>query len=66
MLRCIRFLLAAMASILMRVKCLTLFLLMGKGQLGQAKDVFNSLDVDWDKNRPLLIGAAKGVTVKQG
>lgn len=22
----------------------------GKGQLGQARDVFNSLEVDWDKN----------------
>lgn len=38
----------------------------GKGQLGQAKDVFNSLDVDWDKNRPLLIGVAKGSDRKAG
>ncbi|WP_040690879.1 excinuclease ABC subunit UvrC [Providencia burhodogranariea] len=38
----------------------------GKGQLGQAKDVFDSLDVDWDKNRPLLIGVAKGSDRKAG
>lgn len=28
----------------------------GKGQLGQAKAVFESLDVEWDKNHPLLLG----------
>ncbi|MEX9609345.1 excinuclease ABC subunit UvrC [Providencia manganoxydans] len=38
----------------------------GKGQLGQAKDVFDSLEVDWDKNRPLLIGVAKGSDRKAG
>ncbi|MEX9822134.1 excinuclease ABC subunit UvrC [Providencia vermicola] len=38
----------------------------GKGQLGQAKDVFDSLDVDWDKNRPQLIGVAKGSDRKAG
>ncbi|EKT58615.1 excinuclease ABC subunit UvrC [Providencia sneebia] len=38
----------------------------GKGQLGQAIDVFNSLDVDWDKNQPLLIGVAKGSDRRAG
>ncbi|APC11510.1 MULTISPECIES: excinuclease ABC subunit UvrC [Providencia] len=38
----------------------------GKGQLGQAKDVFASLEVDWDKNHPLLIGVAKGTDRKAG
>ncbi|KFC80933.1 MAG: excinuclease ABC subunit UvrC [Ewingella americana] len=38
----------------------------GKGQLGMAKDVFASLDVDWDKSKPLLIGIAKGADRKAG
>ncbi|MFR3708085.1 MAG: hypothetical protein ACLTXH_13595 [Enterobacter hormaechei] len=36
----------------------------GKGQLGQAKEVFESLDVEWDKNHPLLLGVAKGPIVR--
>jgi excinuclease ABC subunit C len=36
----------------------------GKGQLGQAKAVFESLDVSWDKNHPLLLGVAKGAIVR--
>jgi len=38
----------------------------GKGQLGQAKAVFASLDVEWDKNHPLLLGVAKGADRKAG
>jgi len=38
----------------------------GKGQLGMAKDGFASLDVDWDKSKPLLIGIAKGADRKAG
>ncbi len=38
----------------------------GKGQLGQAKAVFESLDVEWDKNHPLLLGVAKGADGKAG
>ncbi|MDN6632651.1 MAG: excinuclease ABC subunit UvrC [Enterobacterales bacterium] len=38
----------------------------GKGQLGQAKIVFAELDVPWDKNRPLLLGIAKGSDRKAG
>ncbi len=38
----------------------------GKGQLGQAKAVFESLDVSWDKNQPLLLGVAKGADRKAG
>lgn len=38
----------------------------GKGQLGQAKAVFESLDVEWDKNHPLLLGVAKGADRKAG
>lgn len=38
----------------------------GKGQLGMAKGVFASLDVDWDKSKPLLIGIAKGADRKAG
>lgn len=38
----------------------------GKGQLGMAIEVFNSLNVTWDKNRPLLIGIAKGSDRKAG
>lgn len=38
----------------------------GKGQLGQAKDVFAELDVPWDKSRPLLLGIAKGSDRKAG
>lgn len=38
----------------------------GKGQLGQAIDVFNGLNVDWNKNKPLLIGIAKGTDRKAG
>ncbi|MBH2871202.1 excinuclease ABC subunit UvrC [Serratia marcescens] len=38
----------------------------GKGQLGMAIDVFKSLHVTWDKNKPLLIGIAKGADRKAG
>ncbi|MCC8375493.1 MULTISPECIES: excinuclease ABC subunit UvrC [Photorhabdus] len=38
----------------------------GKGQLAQAIDVFQSLDVEWDKMRPQLIGIAKGSDRKAG
>ncbi|HEJ9094988.1 TPA: excinuclease ABC subunit UvrC [Serratia odorifera] len=38
----------------------------GKGQLGMAIDVFNSLEVPWDKSKPLLIGIAKGADRKAG
>lgn len=38
----------------------------GKGQLGMAIDVFSSLNVTWDKNKPLLIGIAKGADRKAG
>lgn len=38
----------------------------GKGQLNRALQVFNSLNVKWDKNRPHLIGVAKGVDRKAG
>lgn len=38
----------------------------GKGQLGQAKAVFDSLQVPWDKNKPLLLGVAKGSDRKAG
>jgi excinuclease ABC subunit C len=38
----------------------------GKGQLGMAIEVFNSLNVSWDKNKPLLIGIAKGADRKAG
>ncbi|WP_323834616.1 excinuclease ABC subunit UvrC [Photorhabdus africana] len=38
----------------------------GKGQLAQAIDVFQSLDVEWDKTRPQLIGVAKGSDRKAG
>ena len=38
----------------------------GKGQLGQAKAVFAELDVPWDKQRPLLLGVAKGTDRKAG
>nr|WP_236886823.1 excinuclease ABC subunit UvrC [Dickeya chrysanthemi] len=38
----------------------------GKGQLAQAKEVFASLQVSWDKNRPLLLGVAKGSDRKAG
>lgn len=38
----------------------------GKGQLAQAIEVFNSLDVDWDKSHPKLIGVAKGSDRKAG
>lgn len=38
----------------------------GKGQLGMAIDVFKSLNVAWDKNKPLLIGIAKGADRKAG
>lgn len=38
----------------------------GKGQLRQAKDVFAALDVSWDKQRPLLLGVAKGSDRKAG
>ncbi|WP_315707814.1 excinuclease ABC subunit UvrC [Brenneria uluponensis] len=38
----------------------------GKGQLGQAKAVFDSLAVPWDKSKPLLLGVAKGSDRKAG
>ncbi len=38
----------------------------GKGQLSMAIDVFKSLNVTWDKNKPLLIGIAKGADRKAG
>ena len=38
----------------------------GKGQLGMAIEVFNSLNVTWDKHKPLLIGIAKGSDRKAG
>jgi excinuclease ABC subunit C len=38
----------------------------GKGQLGMAVEVFNRLNVDWDKSKPLLIGIAKGSDRKAG
>ncbi|MDC9818471.1 excinuclease ABC subunit UvrC [Pectobacterium polonicum] len=38
----------------------------GKGQLGQAQTVFDSLQVSWDKNKPLLLGVAKGSDRKAG
>ncbi|NBN60588.1 excinuclease ABC subunit UvrC [Proteus sp. G2639] len=38
----------------------------GKGQLAQAIEVFNSLDVDWNKSHPKLIGVAKGSDRKAG
>ncbi|WCG84476.1 excinuclease ABC subunit UvrC [Pectobacterium sp. A5351] len=38
----------------------------GKGQLGQAQAVFDSLQVPWDKNKPLLLGVAKGSDRKAG
>lgn len=38
----------------------------GKGQLNRAKQVFAQLNVKWDKNRPHLIGVAKGVDRKAG
>lgn len=38
----------------------------GKGQLNRALEVFERLNVAWDKNRPLLIGVAKGVERKAG
>ncbi len=38
----------------------------GKGQLGMAIDVFSTLNVTWDKSKPLLIGIAKGADRKAG
>lgn len=38
----------------------------GKGQLGMAIEVFGSLNVSWDKKKPLLIGIAKGADRKAG
>lgn len=38
----------------------------GKGQLNRALQVFQQLQVNWDKNRPLLIGVGKGVDRKAG
>lgn len=38
----------------------------GKGQLRQAKQVFEALDVPWDKLHPLLLGVAKGSDRKAG
>ncbi|NBI39908.1 excinuclease ABC subunit UvrC [[Haemophilus] felis] len=38
----------------------------GKGQLNRALQVFENLNVKWDKNRPHLVGVAKGVDRKAG
>ncbi|MDF7669764.1 excinuclease ABC subunit UvrC [Orbaceae bacterium ESL0721] len=38
----------------------------GKGQLNQAIQVFENLEVNWDKSHPLLIGVAKGSERKEG
>ncbi|AOR61738.1 excinuclease ABC subunit UvrC [Pectobacterium wasabiae] len=38
----------------------------GKGQLSQAQSVFDSLQVSWNKNKPLLLGVAKGSDRKAG
>ncbi|WP_150539592.1 excinuclease ABC subunit UvrC [Actinobacillus vicugnae] len=38
----------------------------GKGQLNRALEAFASLNVNWDKRKPLLIGVAKGVERKAG
>lgn len=38
----------------------------GKGQLNQAIQVFQALDVEWDKQHPILIGVAKGSDRKEG
>ena len=38
----------------------------GKGQLNRALNVFQHLQVKWDKNRPHLIGVAKGVDRRAG
>lgn len=38
----------------------------GKGQLTQAINVFSSLDVPWDKQKPLLVAVAKGRDRKEG
>ncbi|NIH12399.1 MAG: excinuclease ABC subunit UvrC [Serratia symbiotica] len=38
----------------------------GKGQLGMAIEVFGSLNVSWDKKKPLLIGITKGADRKAG
>ncbi|WP_134389022.1 excinuclease ABC subunit UvrC [Leminorella grimontii] len=66
---------AAMAQVLRRRygKALTeekipdvIFIDGGKGQLGQAIEVFHQLDVAWDKSKPRLIGVAKGSDRKVG
>ncbi|MFZ7276340.1 excinuclease ABC subunit UvrC [Avibacterium endocarditidis] len=38
----------------------------GKGQLNRALQVFDQLNVKWDKKRPHLIGVAKGVDRRAG
>lgn len=38
----------------------------GKGQLGRAIEVFDGLEVTWDKRHPLLLGVAKGTDRKPG
>ncbi|MDE9444029.1 excinuclease ABC subunit C, partial [Xenorhabdus bovienii] len=38
----------------------------GKGQLAQAIEIFNSQEIEWDKNHPKLIGVAKGSDRKSG
>ncbi|TDQ59102.1 excinuclease ABC subunit C [Mesocricetibacter intestinalis] len=38
----------------------------GKGQLNRALQVFREMEVSWDKQRPQLIGVAKGVDRKAG
>ena len=38
----------------------------GKGQLAQAKNVFAELNVPWDKDRPVMLGVAKGSDRKAG
>ncbi|PID51413.1 MAG: excinuclease ABC subunit C [Pasteurellales bacterium] len=43
-----------------------LFIDGGIGQLNRAVEVFNSLKVNWNKDKPLLIGVAKGSERKVG
>lgn len=38
----------------------------GKGQLDKALTLFAEINVNWDKDRPILIGVAKGTERKEG